>query len=175
MSFEDTINFLAKKVREYESSLTKRKLIIPRKTCGTIYSISFLRRDQRHVMAVVIHNLSQWLGGQTYFPLRMTISGVARSGKSTLIQTIVATVRNIFQRNDVVYVSAPTGSAAFSAGGETLHRLFGIRVNMVTETLKPAHKKRLLAKFANIVVLIVDERSMLQSDVGNWSQWGQLP
>ena len=133
MSFQDTITFLTRKVKEYESSLTSRKLSIPRKTCGTIYSISFLRKDQRCVMAVVVHSLFQWLYAKTYNPLRMTVSGVAGSGKSTLIQTVVATVRTMFQQNDVVYVCAPTGSAAFSAGGETIHRLFGIRVNGITE------------------------------------------
>ena len=97
MSFQDTITFLTRKVKEYESSLTSRKLSIPRKTCGTIYSISFLRKDQRCVMAVVVHNLFQWLYAKTYNPLRMTVSGVAGSGKSTLIQTIVATVRTMFQ------------------------------------------------------------------------------
>ena len=65
----------------------------------------------------------------------------------------------------MVYVCAPTGSAAFSAGGETIHRLFGIRVNGITENLTPRRRKKLLAKFSNIVVLIVDERSMLQSEL----------
>ena len=55
---------------------------------------------------------------------RVIIEGKAGSGKSTLIHTIVATVRSTFQRNDVVRVCAPTGSAAFCAGGKTIHQLF---------------------------------------------------
>ena len=94
-------------------------------------------------MAVIVESLYRWVHQKDFVPLRMTVSGVAGSGKSTLVQTIVATVRNIFQLNDVVHVCAPTGSAAFSAGGETIHRLVQIRVNAITERLSPAVNKNL--------------------------------
>ena len=78
-------------------------------------------------MATVLQSLHSWVHQEDDFvPLQMTVSGVAGSGKNTLIQTIVSTVRTISQRYDVIRVCAPTGSAAFSAGGETIHRLFQI-------------------------------------------------
>ena len=165
MSFNETISFLQNQQDLYLLSMGKRKLIIPKRSDGITFKIAFLRRDQQEVAAVVFHNIYLWLYGKQYKPLRLTVCGVGGSGKSTLIQTIVASVRTLFQRNDVVHVCAPTGSAAFSAGGETIHRLFSIRVHGITDTLQPTTRKRLQARFANVVVLIVDERSMLSSEI----------
>ena len=125
----------------------------------------FLRRDQQQVLAIVLQNIYVWLFGLQWSPLCLTVSGVAGSGKRTLIHTIVSTVRSIFQRNDVVRVCAPTGSAAFSAGGETIHRLFSIKVRNMTEILSATTQECLMQKFSNLVVLIVDERSMVGSEL----------
>ena len=57
----------------------------------------------------------------------MTICGQAGSGKSVLIKTLLTVIRKMFGRNDVCYICAPTGSAAFQAGGQTIHSLFGIK------------------------------------------------
>ena len=143
----------------------KSGVSIPKRTNGTNFAIQFLRDDQQHIMATVIESLCSWVHQDAFVPLRMTVSGVAGSGKSTLIQTIVSTVRSIFRRNDVIHVCVPTGSAAFHAGGETIHRLFQIRVNGISETLTSTKSKSLKSKFSNLVVLIVDERSILQSEL----------
>lgn len=71
----------------------------------------------------------------------------------------------MFQRNDVIQVCAPTGSAAFSAGGETIHRLFGVRVHRPKLLLNSTSREKLQSKFANLLVLIIDERSMLSSEL----------
>ena len=63
---------------------------------------------------------------KTFTPLRMTLCGVAGSGKSTLINNLVTAIQKITQKSNSVHVVAPTGSAAFNAGGETCHRLFNI-------------------------------------------------
>ena len=99
-------------------------------------------------------------------PLQITISGQAGSGKSVLIHTICSAIRNLFQRTDACYVCAPTGSAAFSAGGKTIHSLFGIGTKTTADDdISPTLRKRLQAKFANIVALIIDERSLLSSNL----------
>ena len=190
MSFEKTIKFLSDQTEQFELS-KKTGVSIPKRSNGKDYAIQFLRPDQKDIMAVVVETLYRWVYQEDFVPLRMTVSGVAGSGKSTLIQTIVSTVRNIFQRNDVIHVCAPTGSAAFSAGGETIHRLFRIRVNAISENLTSAVNKTLKSKFSNLIVLIVDERSMLQSELlgvmeaysrltvhgglNHSKPWGQIP
>jgi len=45
-------------------------------------------------------------------PLRMTIMGCGGSGKSVLINTLLTCIRKIFDDNDSVFVTAPTGAAA---------------------------------------------------------------
>ena len=165
MSMHETKKFLEKQQHIYEVSIGKRKLRIPRKSDGRIYNIAFLRRDQQQIVVVVLHNINEWLFAPIHKTLRMTVSGVAGSGKSTLIQTLVATVRTLFQRNDVVYLCAPTGSAAFAAGGGAIHRLFGIKVRNTTDHLSATQKQKLMQRFANTVLLIVDERSMVGSEL----------
>ena len=82
-----------------------------------------------------------------------------------LIRTLVTTIRTIFQRNDSCYVCAPTGSAAYQAGGRTIHSLFGINIKNIQDSVGPSLKNRLEQQFSNIVALIVDERSMLCSEL----------
>ena len=77
----------------------------------------------------------------------------------------------MFQRNDTCYVCAPTGSAAFSAGGKTIHSLFGISVHRNQHHLGPTLQKCLHQQFANIVALIIDERSLLSSELLSKVEW----
>ena len=95
----------------------------------------------------------------------MTICGQAGSGKSVLIKTLLTVIRKMFGRNDVCYICAPTGSAAFQAGGQTIHSLFGIKARTVKDNPSQELQDKLQRKFANIVALIVDERSMVSSEI----------
>ena len=133
---------------------------------GNYYELHNLRDDQADVAAVVLSSIRKWLERDHFSPCNMTIVGVAGSGKSVLIKTLVTAVRRMFQRNDVVQVCAPTGSAAFSAGGgQTIHHLFGIKIHNSSDELSPTTKKTLLERFSNIIMLIVDERSMVSSEI----------
>ena len=85
--------------------------------------------------------------------------------KCPVIRTIVTIIRKIFQRNDSCYVCAPTGSAAFQAGGKTIHSLFGVNIRNIQDSIGPTLKTRLEKQFSNIVALIIDERSMLSSEL----------
>src|SRR6187200_3305201 len=91
----------------------------------------------------------------------MTLCGVAGSGKSTLINTLVTAIRKLTGKTDSVYVCGPTGSAAFNAGGETCHRLFNISGRLYNSELSAQALKSLMSKFENTIALIVDERSMI--------------
>ncbi len=106
------------------------------------YSIDACREDQKLVLSYILQYLKKWeeLGKtkesiESFTPLRMTLCGVAGSGKSTLINTLVTAIRKITGKINSVYVCGPTGSAAFNAGGETCHRLFGIKSRLTDSKL----------------------------------------
>ena len=100
---------------------------------------------------------------EIFTPLRMTLCGVAGSGKSTLINTLVTAIRKITKKTNSVYVCGPTGSAAFNAGGETCHRLFNIQGRLYNCELSAQALKTLMIKLEDTIALIVDERSMISA------------
>jgi hypothetical protein len=66
----------------------------------------------------------------------------------------------------VIHVLAPTGTAAFNVGGETLHRF--VQQGIHNEDYKAGLMNEPLAiklqqKFRNLLALIIDERSLLGS------------
>ena len=72
-------------------------------------------------MGYLFKQLRKWIeydprqdGGRPFKPVRMTIRGAAGTGKTMLINILLAAVRNMFGINDVVLVGAPTGAAAFN-------------------------------------------------------------
>ena len=93
----------------------------------------------------------------------MTLCGVAESGKSTLINTLVTIIRKVTQMTNSVHVCGPSGSAAFNAGGETCHRLFSIQGKLEKSELSAQALKTLITKLDGTVALIVDERSMVSA------------
>ncbi len=97
--------------------------------------------------------------------MRLTVTGVAGSGKSTFIHTLVTAIRRLFQSEDAVAVCGPTGSAAFAAGGSTCHHLFSLPMDATLGELGATKLKRIKQKLTKVVALVVDERSMLSSAV----------
>ena len=93
----------------------------------------------------------------------MTLCGVAGSGKSTLINTIVTAIKKVTQTTNSVYVCSPTGSAAFNVGGETCHCLFNIPARLCNYQLSLSAQKALMTKLEDTIALIVDERSMVSA------------
>ena len=149
---------------------TPTNLKIPLQSDGTNYTIQQLKDDQQDILAYILARLKQWIDSYnaqltTYQPLHMTICGQAGSGKSVLIKTLLTLLRNMFRRNDSCYICAPTGSAAFQAGGQTIHSLFGIKTKTIKDNPSRELQQKLQQKFANIVALIVDERSMISSEI----------
>jgi hypothetical protein len=146
-------------------------------------------------MGYILKKTYKWFGHlrgkEQYDPLRLTISGAGGSGKSVLINTIASVFRKVFGRSDAVHVCGPTGSAAFNAGGVTVHRLFGIARRYTTKNLNANKQKKLLLHFANTICLVVDERSMMSAELlgmmehyarmtahkgaNNGKEWGGIP
>ena len=62
---------------------------------------------------------------------RIIVQGKADTGKSTLINEIVETVRETLG-HDAIIVTAPTGAAAVNINGNTIHSKFRIPYKLTT-------------------------------------------
>jgi len=142
---------------------------LPVKDGGGDYTALDLYDDQKEIVTVIMQKLHEWLYTDdyaTFKPLRMVLNGAGGSGKSVVINTIVTMMRQMFNSNDVIKVVAPTGTAAFNVGGETLHHMLQERVSKTDYTpfgMSHQSRKRLVKKFSSLIALICDERSLLTS------------
>jgi hypothetical protein len=162
-------DWLQLKVTEFEDKQDSY-LILPKKGNGADYEILDLYEDQQYIALVVLDELHEFMTCRdlaSFEPLQMTLVGQGGTGKSVLLQTIRSCIRRIFGTNKVAKTAAPTGVAAFNAGGETLQRMTGrgIESNYVPGSMKTAHRKKLLEKFDSLLCLIIDERSMMNSSL----------
>ena len=103
----------------------------------------------------------------TYKPLRATIQGAGGSGKSFVINTLVALIRQYTLCNDSVLVTAPSGGAAFNVGGCTIHQVLKHSVHRETlsKDLNDSGKDELKKKLQRLLMFIINERSMLSSEL----------
>jgi len=155
----------------------QRKPYIPLTDNGMKYTLDKLYPDQKFVACKVLEKIREWLTCEdfaTFQPLRCTLNGQAGTGKTVLLNTIATVLRECFQLNNTVLVAAPTGTAAFNVNGETLHALTlrtSIEADYTAFSMSDETKKNLTEKFKSLLVLIVDERSMLSSKlVGSTEQ-----
>ena len=141
-------------------------LVLPMNDKGEPYSVDCLYPDQAQVVARVVAKIKEFVECKdpaNFKPMRLTINGPGGSGKSVIINTIVSTLRQMFDCNDVVRVCAPTGAAAFNVGGETMHSLCKNAVSRFEykpNSMQDSKRKALVAKFRTLMCLIVDERSL---------------
>ena len=137
------------------------------------YDIGQCRNDQKNIILFALMHLKNYVlqqsGEASFVPFRLTIQGCAGSGKSTLIKTLVTCFKRVFKNNNSVVVCGPTGSAAFNAGGETCHHTFAVPCCEVDtpESLKMSAEKlkSMLVRLKHMKVLIIDERSMIASEL----------
>jgi hypothetical protein len=94
-------------------------------------------------------------------PLHMVLAGTAGTGKSWLIHRIRAMLGNW------VLVCAPTGRAAYSVAGRTMHSLFHLPVPDRADTplapLDATAARRLIAELSPVQYFVLDEYSMCGS------------
>jgi ABC-type cobalamin/Fe3+-siderophores transport system ATPase subunit len=124
---------------------------------------------------VILKKIKEWLSlnnateekKKKFKPLRMTVIGCGGTGKSVLINTLVTCIRTIFQDNNSVFVSAPTGAAAYNVGGTTIHKEFKVSIkDKPSENNMSDHaKQELMQKLLRTVALFFDERSMISQIV----------
>ncbi|KAI3924837.1 hypothetical protein MKW98_031088 [Papaver atlanticum] len=87
---------------------------------GLSTSLSALSRQQQAAHGLILDSL------RSNSTIRLIISGGAGTGKSTLINAIVRSTRELFSNDNSVRIMAPTGVAAFNIGGSTIHHELGI-------------------------------------------------
>jgi hypothetical protein len=126
--------WLEEMIRLYRMN-QNHKLNLPKRDDGLEYQLQDLTKEQQNIACIILRKLKQWIDLSTnigdneqFQPLRMTVSGGGGTGKSTLINTLVTTIRQISQDNNSVHVLAPTGAAAFNVGGQTIHRMLSVNV-----------------------------------------------
>src|SRR5687767_10487071 len=121
-SSSDAPMWMQEIIEKYEMGDNKRNhLLIPQRLTQQHkledYSIDTCRDNQKEVLSYILCYFKSWYESdktpasiRAFTPLRMTLCGVAGSGKSTLINTLVTAIRKITQKNNSVFVCGPTGS-----------------------------------------------------------------
>ena len=140
-------------------------IILPRQKNGELYSVD-KSEQQREIVYRAVETIVKFLNNDpTYKPMRATIMGCGGTGKSFIINTIISMVRKLTSCNDTVQVAAPSGAAAFNVQGSTIHRLLSVSVKNPEQELPDKTRDRLKKQLQRLLVLIVDERSMISSKV----------
>lgn len=126
-----------------------------------------LLEDQMTAALYIMDSVRQYLLDPKRFkPVRMTLDGIAGCGKTVLVKTLVSLVRKMFQSQRAALICAPTGAAAFNAGGCTVHHMCGISARNVQQMqITEEQKERLEQTFMDTIVIFFDERGMLDSKV----------
>ena len=144
----------------------EESLHIPKKKDGSDYKIDDLNDDQKNIVICALEAVVKFLENDpTYKPLRATVRGCGGTGKSFIINTLIAMIRMYTKLNDSVQVTAPSGGAAYNVGGCTIHRGLNLSVDpdKLATDLSPDSQKELANKLRNLLALIIDERSMISS------------
>ena len=92
----------------------------------------------------------------------MLLTGVAGTGKSFVVNTVIDALR---ARGREVGVVAPTGIAAANVGGQTIHSLYGLSVENTVAQFSNVWRHERKEKWRKLDVLIVDEASMMSGEM----------
>ena len=137
---------------------------VPTRKDGGLYSIDNLNREQEIIVCAAVDAIVKFLRNDPdYRPFRATVLGCGGTGKSFIINTILSIIRTHTQCDDSIKVAAPSGGAAYNVQGCTLHRLLNIPIEKSWEPLSEVAKKDMRRKLKNLLALVVDERSMIDS------------
>ena len=151
-------------VRDQAASIDN--LVIPKQKDGMPYSVDSLSSEQKQIVYGAVDTIVKFLNNDpSYKPMRATVMGSGGTGKSFIVNTIIGMVRTLTSSNDTVQIAAPSGAAAYNVQGSTIHNLLGVGVTNPENPLSEGTKKRLLDQLEHLLVLIIDERSMISSKV----------
>lgn len=160
------VNYLKTTFYEKKPDINEDNVVIPHNKNGNPYKITDLNEKQQAVVLSALDAMVKFLTNDPeYVPFRATVVGCGGTGKSHIINTMIAMVRGITKCNDTIQVAAPSGGAAYNVQGCTLHRLLSLSVDSKTICNKLSEEKQseLAQRLENLLMLIVDERSMISS------------
>jgi hypothetical protein len=167
---EEIDSWLENNVAYKRDCIDAPKLLkLPTRYDGSFYELQSSTTDQADILAYILDFIKSSFeleNETTPVPIRMTITGVAGSGKSTLIHTLTTALRKMFDSNDSVIVCAPTGNAASNVHGTTCH--YATKIGKIQPLIQHIPAKTLIELkkvFNDVLCLIVDERSLLSSTV----------
>ncbi|KAI3934809.1 hypothetical protein MKW98_026217 [Papaver atlanticum] len=136
---------------------TLRQVVQDTHDSGSSTSLPTLSRQQQAAHDLVLDSL------RSNSTIRLIISGGAGTGKSTLINAIVRSTRELFSNENSVRIMAPTGVAAFNIGGSTIHHELGITADKSQsyKKLEVERCRQMQVDFKNTKLIIIDEYSMI--------------
>ena len=140
-------------------------LVIPRQKDGNTYSVKGSPQQEEIVYTAVDTIIKFLTNDPSYKPMRATVMGCGGTGKSHIINTIIGMVRQLTDSNNTIQIAAPSGAAAFNVQGSTLHSLLNIGVAHPENELSEKRKEQLTEQLQRLLILIIDERSMISSKV----------
>ena len=140
-------------------------LVIPRQKDGNAYSVKGSPQQEEIVYTAVDTIIKFLTNDPSYKPMRATVMGCGGTGKSHIINTIIGMVRQLTDSNNTIQIAAPSGAAAFNVQGSTLHSLLNIGVAHPENELSEKRKEQLTEQLQRLLILIIDERSMISSKV----------
>ncbi|KAI3945508.1 hypothetical protein MKW98_018325 [Papaver atlanticum] len=136
---------------------TLRQVVQDTHDSGSSTSLPALSRQQQAPHDLVLDSL------RSNSTIRLIISGGAGTGKSTLINAIVRSTRELFNNENSVRIMVPTGVAAFNIGGSTIHQELGITADKSQsyKKLEAERCRRMQVDFKNTKLIIIDEYIMI--------------
>lgn len=117
--------------------------------------INELSQEQRDVVEAILQGTNAF------------VTGAAGTGKSTVLKTTVAILKDRLGE-DAVVVTAPTGIAAVNIGGQTIHSFAGLVMKDQkdgTSKLRSFRSGSLKEKWKKTKVIIIDEVSVLSPEI----------
>jgi hypothetical protein len=142
----------------YNNSKDHNTIQIPAQKDESDYTLDALSEQQQAVVLASIDTIVKFSNNDTkYKPLQAIDMGCGGTEKSFIINTIISIVQKMMQQNDTIQVGAPTGAAAFSVQGSTLHCLLGINVSHPKESLHETTREQLKSRLTNLLCLMIDE------------------
>ena len=126
-----------------------------------------MKKQQTVVLSALDTMIKFITNNPNYQPFRATLLGYGGTGKSHIINTLVSLVRRLTNCEDFIKVATPSGDAAYNVQGCTLHRLLSLSINtkILCKILSDDRQAKLATKLENLLKLMIDESSMLNSNL----------
>ena len=142
--------------------------------CTTLLDPAQLDPTQKLFLSAIIDWENQCIemkkAVKPFPPLKIKLLGVAGTGKSRTIKTLLQEWNRVMKESDLnaekkgkIVMAAPTGVAAFNigCGAASVHRTFNIPVRGKFQDLTGDAQKSLESAFENVWLIIIDEISMV--------------